>query len=162
MNYVRMALIVSSLFVLAGCTESREKAEPVQPALAVEQTAELNAPDGGPSAEGGLEDKWGIKMEFATLSASGYMVDVRFRILDPAKAAPLLDRRVKPVLVDQASGATFAVPAPPKVGQLRSGGNVKQGTVCFVYFANPGRYVKAGNKITLEIGDFQARGIVVQ
>lgn len=109
-----------------------------------------------------LEDEWGIKIEFATLSAGGYMVDFRFRILDIGKAQPILDRRVKPYLVDQASGAKFAVPNPPKVGQLRSGGNIKDGKICFIYFANPGRYVQSGNKVTVVIGDFEARDIVVQ
>jgi hypothetical protein len=90
------------------------------------------------------------------------MVDFRFRILDGAKAAPLLERSVKPYLVDQATGARFIVPAPPKVGQLRSGGRPRDGRVYFIYFANPGQYVKSGDKVTVAIGDFRARDIVVQ
>ena len=108
-----------------------------------------------------LENLWGIKVESAKLSAGGYMIDFRYRVLDTAKAAPILDRAAKPYLIDQASGATFAVPNPPKVGQLRSGKNIKEGTIYFIFFANPGKYIKSGNKVTIVIGDCKINDIVV-
>jgi len=52
-------------------------------------------------------------------SAAGYMLDFRFRIVDPAKAAPLLDRQVEPRVIDKARGAELVVPTATKVGQLR-------------------------------------------
>jgi hypothetical protein len=109
-----------------------------------------------------LEEQWGIKIERAVLSAGGYMVDFRFRVLDTAKAAPILNRTTHPHLVDQATGAKFIVPNPPKIGQLRSGRTIKQGAAYFILFANPGKYIKSGNKVTVVVGDFQARDIVVQ
>lgn len=163
MRHASITVIVSSVFVLVGCTKPREDAGLVQPASAISEVAvEPNEAGVGVSQEQLLAEKWGIAVEFATLSAGGYMIDFRFRVLDPVKAAPLLKREVHPYLVDQSSGAKFAVPAPPKVGQLRTGGNVKAGNICFVYFANPAQYVKRGNKITVAIGDFEARDIVVQ
>ena len=32
----------------------------------------------------------------------------------------------------------------------------------WMFFANPGQYVKPGDKVTIEIGDFVAKNIVVQ
>lgn len=107
------------------------------------------------------EDNWGIEVESARLSAGGYMVDFRFRVLDAAKAARIFDRKIMPHMIDQATGAKFIVPNPPKIGQLRSGGNIKEGKVYVIFFANPARYVKSGNKITVVVGDFKAEDIVV-
>ena len=117
-NCISIALIVSSVLMLTGCTEPRTNAGPVQSAVAVEQAAEPNESD-GVSQTHLLEDQWGIQVERAVLSAGGYMVDFRFRVLDAAKAAPILVRSVSPQLIDQATGATFIVPSPPKIGQLR-------------------------------------------
>ncbi len=158
----RVVVIAACAFVLAGCTKPRESAGPAQPAAAaVEATVEPNTPGNDSSADS-LEERWGVKVERAMLSAGGYMVDFRYRVLDAAKAAPILDRTIRPYLIDQATGAKFAVPSPPKVGQLRAGGKIREGAVYYIFFANPGKYMKSGNKITVVVGDFQARDIVIQ
>ena len=69
---------------------------------------------------------------------------------------------IKPYLVDQATGAKFIVPAPPKVGQLRNTKNIEADKIYFIFFANPGRYVKSGNKVVVVIGDCKIDNIVVQ
>jgi hypothetical protein len=109
-----------------------------------------------------LEKSWGIRIESLHLSAAGYMLDFRYHVLDANKAKPLFDPLTKPYLIDQTSGAVFAVPSPPKVGQLRNVKEVKEGKTYFVFFANPGKYVKAGNKVTVVIGDFRAENLIVQ
>ena len=109
------------------------------------------------------ENKWGIKVESMRLSSAGYMLDFRYRILDPQKAAPLLSRQVKPYLVDQESGSKLIVPAPPKVGSLRQKSYQPiPGKIYFVLFSNPGRLVKPGNKVTVVIGDFRAEDLIVE
>ena len=109
------------------------------------------------------ENEWGIKVESMRLSSAGYMLDFRYRILDPQKAAPLLSRQVKPYLVDQESGSKLIVPAPPKVGSLRQKSYQPiPGKIYFVLFSNPGRLVKSGNKVTVVIGDFRAEDLIVE
>ncbi len=109
------------------------------------------------------KSKWGIKVESIRLSSAGYMLDFRYRILDPQKAAPLLSRQVKPYLVDQESGSKLIVPAPPKVGSLRQKSYQPiPGKIYFVLFSNPGRLVKPGNKVTVVIGDFRAEDLIVE
>lgn len=109
-----------------------------------------------------LEEKWGIKVLGLRQSANGYMLDFRYRVLDADKAAPLFDRKVKPQLIDQATGATFAVPEPPKVGALRNTRKPVANKNYFIIFANPANYVKKGNKVTVVIGEFRAESLVVQ
>ena len=96
------------------------------------------------------------------VSAGGYMLDFRYKVLDAEKAAPLFDRRIKPYLIDQATGASFAVPEPPKVGALRQTRKPVADRNYFIIFANPGKYVKQGDKVTVVIGDFRAGDLVVE
>jgi hypothetical protein len=161
-NFLSLGAIVTAL-IIVGCAQNRERTGETQP------TFLTKAGDAGkfydleiPTDANALEQIWGIKVESTRLSAGGYMVDFRYRVLDVNKAAPILDRRVKPYLVDQASGAVFVVPNPPKVGQLRSGKNIKEGKIYFIFFANPGRYVKSGNKVAVVIGDCKITDVVVQ
>ena len=109
-----------------------------------------------------LEEKWGVKVLSIKLSAEGHMLDFRYRVRDPEKAALLFDRGIKPYLVDDSTGAIFVVPEPPKVGALRSTRKPQTDRNYFVMFANPGRYVKKGNRITVMIGDFKAEHLVVE
>lgn len=114
----------------------------------------------GDAAE--IEKEWGIQILSMRLSAGGYMLDFRYRVTDPEKAAPLFGRKIKPKLIDQASGATFMVPEPPKVGALRQTRTPKAGKNYFIIFANPGNYVKKGNKVTVAMGEFKAENLVVE
>ena len=109
-----------------------------------------------------MEKQWGIKLLPIRLSAEGYMLDFRYRVLDPEKAMPLFDRKIKPYLIDEASGAVLAVPEPPKVGALRNTRKPQKDRNYFILFANPGRYVQKGKKVTLVIGDFKAEHLVVE
>ena len=109
-----------------------------------------------------LEEKWGVRVLSIRQSAEGYMLDFRYRVFDPEKAMPLFDRKIKPVLIDEATGAVFAVPEPPKTGALRTTRPPARDKNYFIIFANPGRYVKKGSKVTVMIGDFKAQNLVVE
>ena len=111
-----------------------------------------------------IEDKLGIKIVGLRRSAVGYMLDFRYRLLDPAKASSLLDRKIHPYLLDEATGAQLGVPDAPKVGQLRptSRNNVIPGRNYYILFANPGRYLQAGSKVTLIAGDTRISHLTVE
>jgi len=112
-----------------------------------------------------LEEKWGVHIEGIRLSAAGYMLDFRYRILDPEKAAPLVDRRIPAYCLDPESGAKLIVPTPAKVGPLRQTnkfGKPKTNRIYFILFANPGRLVEPGQKVTVVIGDFKAEHLTVE
>lgn len=112
---------------------------------------------------GEIADTLGIEVKGLQLSAAGYMLDFRYRVLDPVKAAPLLERKIQPYLLDEASGARLAVPDAPKVGQLRatSRNKVIAGRTYYMLFANPGRYLRAGSKVTLVAGDARISSLTV-
>jgi hypothetical protein len=114
-------------------------------------------------SQGGIADTLGIEIQGIRLSAAGYMLDFRYRVLDPEKAAPLLDRKTHPYLLDDASGARLSVPDSPKVGRLRttSRNKVIPGRSYYILFANPGRYLQAGSKVTLVAGDARISDLTV-
>ena len=109
-----------------------------------------------------MEEEWGVRVMSIRLSAEGYMLDFRYRVLNAEKAAPLFDRKNKAYLIDQASGAMFLVPESPKVGALRTTRPPIADRNYFIFFANPGRYVKKGSKVTVVIGDFRVENLVVE
>lgn len=112
-----------------------------------------------------LEEQWGVQVESLRYSANGHLLDFRYRIKNPDKAAYLVDRTNRAYLVDQASGKVLAVPNTAKVGPMRQTvryGKPKMDRVYFVLFGNPGGMVKTGDKVTVVIGDFKAENLVVQ
>jgi hypothetical protein len=120
---------------------------------------------GPEAAEGTAAADPGIAITSVRLSAGGYMLDVRYRITDPDKAARLTSHAAKPYLVDERTGARMLVPSPPKVGALRQlprRGAATTGRTYFMLFANPGRTVKAGGTVTLVLGDLRAEHLPVQ
>jgi hypothetical protein len=109
-----------------------------------------------------LEAKWGIKLIGIQLSAAGYMLDFRYQVIDPNKAKYLTDHRHKAYLIDQATGAKFIVPSPPKIGSLRQNtSEPKAQQIYFMLFANPSRFIKSGNQVTVIIEDFKAENLIV-
>lgn len=114
------------------------------------------APEATALGAGAVVEPFGVQLKGVRLSANGYIVDLRYRVLDPAKAQPLLDRKVRPVLVDEATGDRFYVPVPPIVGALRQTSRNKvihTDRDYFMLFANPDRKLQAGSKVALYVGD---------
>jgi hypothetical protein len=118
-------------------------------------------PAAGPT--GDLAQRWGIEVTGVYLSAGGNLVDFRYRILDPAKAAVLTRAESKPQLEDQTSGAKLLVPNPDGKGQLRQ--TVKEpvaGKIYFMLFANTRHGVKSGDLVNITVGECKLEGLRVQ
>lgn len=111
-------------------------------------------------------DDLGVDLMMLRLDASEFLIDLRYRVKDATKAQPLLEQKVRPVLVNEATGDRFYIPQVPKVGSLRQSATAKQpaiaGRTYFMLFANPDRRLKAGEKVTLYAGESVIKDIVVQ
>lgn len=115
-----------------------------------------------------LEREWGIKVLGLRVTAAGYALDFRYKVIDPKKAAHIVQRKFSPtpyVLVES-SGAKLGVPFTQKAGSLRSSvtteSQIKRGRDYTALFANPGRHVKPGEKVTVVFGGFKAEHLTVQ
>jgi hypothetical protein len=109
------------------------------------------------------EHKWGIEAVGPALSAGGYALDFRLRVIDPEKAQPLLQKGVARYVVHTRTGATLGVFSAPKVGSLRQTAPVaEKGRMYFTMFANPGAIVKAGDEVTVVVGDMKLKRTVAR
>ncbi len=109
---------------------------------------------------------FGIEFLDTRLSAADNVVDLRYRVLDAGKAQPLLDRKLRPVLVNAVNGHRYYVPTPPIVGALRQTTRgsqpVQVGRTYFMLFANPDRELHAGARLALYLGDQRVGEFVLQ
>ncbi|MEW8534750.1 MAG: hypothetical protein AB2565_08820 [Candidatus Thiodiazotropha endolucinida] len=111
-----------------------------------------------------IADKWGIRLISLRLTAAGYMIDFRFRVLNVEKSKNFFDQRVKPHLVVERSNAKLPIPMAAKVGAFRTtnrGQNIKPNRTYYMVFGNPDAHVKSGEKVTMVIGDFKAEHLIV-
>lgn len=106
--------------------------------------------------------QWGIEVTSVRLSTNDHMIDFRYRVLDAAKAKELFVRQNKPALIHQETGKVLVVPETAKVGPLRNSNNPQEGRIYWMFFANAGQLVKAGDKVSVKIGDFTVNDLVVQ
>lgn len=107
----------------------------------------------------------GIRINGVHLSAAGNMLDFRYRVVDAAKAAPLFDRKIRPYLLDESSGAAFGVPESPKLGQMRTtrrNSDAAEERDYHILFANPGHVLRAGQKVSLVVGDTKLENLQVR
>ncbi len=157
--------LIGSLLASPGFAATQQHSEKAGAVLSTRESAP--APVGSPEAlpasdREGIEKRWGIRIESLRVTAAGYMLDFRYQVTDAAKAAPLFERKTKPVLRDEASGMVMAVPVPPKTGSLRSSNEPKEGKTYFMFFANPGRFIGKHGKVTVTIGEFSVSGMTVR
>lgn len=111
------------------------------------------------------EETYGIKVEGLRLSAAGSMLDFRYRVLDAQKAAPILDGKFRPYLVDEARGARLGVPDTPVLGRIRQtsrNNKILTDRTYFIMFGNPGKAVQSGDKVSLLLGQVKITELVVQ
>ena len=105
---------------------------------------------------------WGVEIIGVRPASSGYMLVLRYRMLDPEKAKILNDRKTKAYLIDEATGIVLAVPTMENVGELRPGATPEANRTYFMVFGNPGKLVRAGSRVSLVAGSFRVDGLVVE
>ncbi len=89
------------------------------------------------------------------------MLAFRYVVLDPDKAAALNDKRNTAYLIDEKSGTKLMVPQMEKVGALRTTVTPVQGKMYWMVFANTGKVVSAGSRVSVVIGDLKIKDLVV-
>jgi hypothetical protein len=109
-----------------------------------------------------MKREWGIEILYVRQTAAGYMLEFRYKVVDAEKAQALFERQIKPMLTHVESGAKMVVPTPAKTGALRNSNPPKDDHIYWMFFANPGQLVKPGEHVSIEIGEFVVKNLVVQ
>ena len=105
---------------------------------------------------------WGIDSLKVKYTESGEIIRFTYRVVDPAKAVSLNDKKAEPVLYAPQAGVKLVVPQMEKVGKLRQTSTPIAGMSYWMAFSNSGRRVKPGHRVNVEIGNFHAMNLVVE
>ncbi|MBB6581486.1 hypothetical protein [Ralstonia solanacearum] len=96
------------------------------------------------------------------LTASGNLIRLSYRVIDPAVAKVLADKNITPYLFGPRSGALLQVPAMDTVGQLRQVGQLEPGRSYWMVFSNKGNLIKPGDRVSVLAGAMHIDGLMVE
>ena len=154
---VVMALLLTSILIAplwAPAAPADEPAKAAEKTAEAEPTADAEAID--------LAKQWGIEIASIRLTANDHMIDYRYKVLDADKATDLFKRQIKPYLIHQETGKVLAVPETAKLGPLRNSNIPQEGKIYWMFFGNSGNLVKAGDSVTVVIGEFRVENLIVE
>jgi hypothetical protein len=121
------------------------------------------APAVQPPATGKPPQDWGIEIAGVYPSVGGRVLDVRYKVLDAAKAALLPNESGRIFLIDEANGAAIALPNSPKTGSIpQNPQKLEVGRSYSLGFPNPEGRFKSGSKVTVVIGSLRAEHLAVK
>ncbi len=168
----RLAKLAGSVFLLVAVDLlSAQEAPKPKPARAQARAPARAAPESARSslakhvpmqAQRYYEGVWGIDSLTVKYTESGEIIRFSYRVLDPAKAAPLNNKKAEPTLSDPQAGVQLVVPQMEKIGQLRQSSTPVAGKSYWMAFSNSGRRVRPGHRVDVEVGNFHAEGLVVE
>ena len=150
--YIALCSMALMLAVPVVSAEVNAKDEAAQPAVKRES----------PGHRTYMKRTWGVEVLWVREASAGYMLEFRYKVLDAEKAKPLFDRQTKPELIDEKTGGRIGVPAPAKIGALRNSDMPVAGKTYWMFFANPGRSIKPGDRVSIQIGDYLQEHLIVK
>jgi hypothetical protein len=117
----------------------------------------LPPPGGKPPQE------WGIEMVGLYPAVGGRVLDLRYRIVDTAKAALLPNEPGGIYLMDEATGITTKSPNSLKTGSIpQNPQKLEAGRSYSLGFPNPEGRFKSGSTVTVVIGNLRVEHLAVQ
>ncbi len=103
--------------------------------------------------------RYGIDIDLLAVTAAGGLVELRYQVVDPDKAAPLVhDPDLSPALVSEETGQTLVMSTPPH----HHGTELQLGGTYFFLMANSGGALDKGDLVTLVIGDARQEHLEMQ
>lgn len=107
----------------------------------------------------GMAARYGIDIDLLAVTAAGGLVELRYQVVDPDKAASLVhDPELSPALVAEASGKTLVMSTPPH----HHGTELQLGGTYFFLMANAESALHKGDEVTLIIGDERMEHLEMQ
>jgi hypothetical protein len=109
-------------------------------------------------SQAGLVERSGVQLVRVAVTGGGGLIDLRFKVVDPQKAASVHDPRTPPAVVDERTGLVF--------NQLLMNhshtGDFQPALTYYLVFENTGDWVRRGTTVTVLLGDAQVENVVVQ
>jgi hypothetical protein len=105
----------------------------------------------------GLADRTGVRLTRVSVTGAGGLLDLRYQVVDPDKAAAIHDAETPPAIIDERTGLV--------INQLFMGhshkGQMKAAVTYYLVFESPNNWVHRGSKVTVLLGDAQVEHVVV-
>jgi hypothetical protein len=159
-------ILAGGVLVSSVSAQTAAPAQPAQPAAkpAAALKPYRNQPDHiAPREAAYYEAVWGIGEPTVKAVESGIILKFSYKVLDAQKATPLNDKKVDPILVSPEKGLKLVIPTMDKVGQLRQAPPaIEAGKSYWMAFSNNGRQLKPGDRVDVVIGNFHARGLLIE
>jgi hypothetical protein len=105
---------------------------------------------------------WGVDSLGVKAVESGEIIRFTYRILDANLAKTLNDKKLDPALISFDKGVKLVIPSLEQVGQLRQSSTPVAGKSYWMAFSNSGRLLKRGDRVDVVIGNFHAKGLIVE
>jgi hypothetical protein len=112
-----------------------------------------------PAAPRSVEDRWGLQITGMRLAFGGKGLDLRYKVLDPAKATNLLHMQGITYIIDQASGKSIPLPFQR---ENQTSQKLVAGKTYFALLSNKGQVVKQGSKVTVVIGNSREKDVMIE
>jgi hypothetical protein len=106
----------------------------------------------------GLASRTGVVVTQVAITGGGGLVDLRYQVVDPAKAATVHDPAKPPALVDERTGLVIH----DLLMQHAHTGTYHAGETYYVVFTNPQNRLQRGSQVTVLLGDTALRHVLVQ
>jgi len=98
-------------------------------------------------------ERCGVDQLHIRRTAEGHLLDLRYRVVDPNRAASLLAKHNTAYVIHKNSGKRLPVPSTPKAGVLRTTGVPRAGRSYFALFTNPGGLARRGDRVAIVLGE---------
>lgn len=106
----------------------------------------------------GLVDNSGVRLVQVAVTGGGGLIDLRYQVVDPDKAAAVHGTDTPPLLIEKTTGLI--------VDQLLMGhshtGQYQAGVTYYLIFENPGNLVQPGSKVSILLGNSEVDDVTVQ
>lgn len=105
-----------------------------------------------------FEEKTGLHIVRVAVIAGGGMIDLRYQVIDPDKAAIVHDTVNPPRVMDQSTGKVFQIPLMDHAHRkaLRPGGTY------FTILMNSAGAIKPGSRVTVMVGEERLENVIVE
>jgi hypothetical protein len=145
-----VVVAIVTLWFVSGRPDERQAAKPGAATLARWQRPVVT--------EAGLTEQSGVRIQHVSVSGGGGLVDLRFQVVDPDKAAAVHDLATPAAVVDESTGLV--------VNALLMGHShtapFKPGVTYYLVFENPGNLVHRGSDVSVLLGNAQVEHVVVE
>lgn len=112
---------------------------------------------GTPASADQVEAQWGVRVQHIAVLADGGLIDFRFQVIDPDKAAPLFSVEKRPAMIVESTGQRVDSLYHPNMAHGTAAGQ----SVYFIYNDTAGA-LKSGTLVSVLFGDLRLEHVPVQ